>query len=309
MPEQTPEERVGLVAALRADPAHASELLLCSVLPSLAGETRRWVATSAARHGRSPDEAAHVAARRARATSRRDGAVTGTSFYLGMPAAMASIYCHQVLMILKIAALYGHDPDDPARAAEILVLRGRHQDLAAASAALVAAGRRRDPSLPRTPPLRQLADLLRSLPGKVKEQLGALREKGVLGAAAMALRVATYLVPFLGMPYWAISYARQTRAIGRKSIAFYGPGSDGAGAAPSPAGDNLTAALRRFPPLPRHLLAGLAIGAGVVTLALIVAFRTSGHHRLLKFTFLLAGLFITTCYARLWWILRADRRT
>ena len=41
----------------------------------------------------------------------------GSSFYIGMPSAMAMLYCHQLLLVLRIAALYGREPAHAARAA------------------------------------------------------------------------------------------------------------------------------------------------------------------------------------------------
>ena len=38
------------------------------------------------------------------------------------------IYCHQLLLVLRIAALYGREPADAARAAEMLVFQGRYAD-------------------------------------------------------------------------------------------------------------------------------------------------------------------------------------
>jgi len=39
-------------------------------------------------------------------------------------------------MVLQIAAVYGHDPADPLRAAEALVIQGRHADVEAATKAI-----------------------------------------------------------------------------------------------------------------------------------------------------------------------------
>jgi hypothetical protein len=49
-----------------------------------------------------------------------------------MPAALISIFCHQVLLVVQIAALYGRDPVDPLRAADVLVVQGRATSVDAA---------------------------------------------------------------------------------------------------------------------------------------------------------------------------------
>jgi hypothetical protein len=66
---------------------------------------------------------------------------------------MAMIYCEQLAVVLRIAALYGRNPGDPARAPEILVLQGRYPNITAATAALRQAGTKP----PRQPKSKRLA--------------------------------------------------------------------------------------------------------------------------------------------------------
>ncbi len=53
-----------------------------------------------------------------------------------MLPAMAMIYCEQLVVVLRIAAIYGRDPTDAARAAEILVVQGPYPSVTAATEAL-----------------------------------------------------------------------------------------------------------------------------------------------------------------------------
>jgi hypothetical protein len=79
-----------LVQGLSHDPHHASLL-------------RRHLQTDV-------DKLTAKLIRRATAQARWDGGVTGSSFYFGMPPAIASLYCRQVMTVLQIAALHGYDP-------------------------------------------------------------------------------------------------------------------------------------------------------------------------------------------------------
>ena len=62
--------------------------------------------------------------------------ITGSSFYVGMLPAMAMIYFEQLNAVLRIAAVFGRDPSEPVRAAEILVVQGRYPTVAEAAGAL-----------------------------------------------------------------------------------------------------------------------------------------------------------------------------
>lgn len=294
--------RTSLAAALRADPAHASELLLCCVLPNLADHASRWLRRG---EGRDRPRSPTWTVRRSTSRARRDGAVTGSSFYIGMPAAMASIYCHQVLMILQLAALHGLDPRDPERAAEILVLRGRAPDLASARNTLAQLGRT---AAERGAERQTVADTIRTewheLPGRARKAIANARQQGLFNGIIRILGMVSYLVPVLGMPVWAASYARATRQLGKKALEFYGAG---AGSGPDAAvSAGLAAAWRRLPLLPRHLLVGIALIAGLLTAAALLLLRAVLKHKSERIGLAFAGLFIATCYARLWWILRRE---
>ena len=71
-----------LLQALRADPYHASELVLLRVLaqvgPNVAAPNTAGVPV---------EQATKRLIRRATSLARRDGAITGSSFYVGMPSA------------------------------------------------------------------------------------------------------------------------------------------------------------------------------------------------------------------------------
>jgi hypothetical protein len=299
-------ERTTLVRAIRRDPGHAGALVLCSVLPSLATHAARSQAARS-RSGKSADERAAAVVRHSRAVARRDGAFAGTSFYFGMPAVMASIYCHQALMILQIASVHGHDPSDPARAAEILVLQGKAPDVATAAALLSVVGTtNKERGVPRT----ALRDTVRGMPASARARWDAFRAKGPVTMILAVLEVVCWLVPLIGAPVSAASNARATRLLGDKARAFYGTGP-----AP-PAAPELDPALHGRvawgvkPMPPMGILVVLVLATAVLTVVtLYLGFHGPHHRHHTRWLLLgLAGAFVMITYGRLWWILRADRR-
>lgn len=290
--------RTSLVRAIQRDPGHAGALVLCSVLPSLAAHAAHTHG-AATRSEKPAEQRAAAVVRHSRKVARRDGAFAGTAFYFGMPAVMASIYCHQALMVLQIATVHGHDPFDPARAAEILVLQGKAPDVAAAAATLRVAG---TTSRERGEPKTDLRDVVRGLPASARARWDAFRAKGPVTMILAVLNVACWLVPLVGAPVSAASNARTTRLLGDKARAFYGSGP-----AP-PAGPVPSWGVKPVPPT--RILVALVLATALLTVVTIyLAFHASHHRHHTRWLLLgLAAAFVTITYGRLWWILRSERR-
>lgn len=95
-----------------------SEIGVLYSLPQLAPHVRRWWQKKS--HSAPTDDPRRTARRvlrRSTNVARRGGLITGSSFYVGMVPAMAMIYCEQLVIVLRIAAVFGRDPTDPVRAA------------------------------------------------------------------------------------------------------------------------------------------------------------------------------------------------
>jgi hypothetical protein len=313
--------RTTLLRSVRRDPGHAGALLLCSVLPSLATHAVRTHGDP----GRSAvpaDERAATVVRHSRKIARRDGAFTGTSLYFGMPAVMASIYCHRVLMILQIATIYGVDPFGPARAAEILVLQGKAPDVATAAATLRVLGTTAEErGEPRTP----LRETVRGLPAAARAQWKVFRAQGPVGMVFAVLDVACYVVPLIGAPVSAASNARATRLLGNKARAFYGSGPTPQETAPAPGSTasapplvspanaeqphvRVTWGVKPTPPV-GILLVLVVVTAVVMVATLFLGLHGSHHRHHTRWLLLsLAAAFVMFTYARLCWILRPERR-
>jgi hypothetical protein len=251
----------------------------------------------------SAEQRAKRVVRRAVRVARSDGAVCGSSFYLGMPAAVISIFCHQVVLVLQIAALFDRDPTDPVRAAEVLVLKGRAKSLEAATEALRAA---RSPSARAArPPLRRvLTQSLRQLPAMLGLNLRNLKGQAPIDAMVTVGQWASYLVPVIGMPACSISAARATRKLGADAVAFYSRARAGS----APAADlGFT-----LPPRPsgrrRRRLVAAVLATALVLAVLVVAL--SGGINGLKRHWLLTGvceLFLIATFGRLLWTTRPPR--
>ena len=247
---------------LRQDPRHATEIALRHAQPQLAPHVERWWAkTHQARPSEPPDRTARRVLRRSTHVARRGGLVTGSSFYVGMPPAIAMIYCEQVVLALRIAAAFGRDPSDPIRAAEFLHLQGRYPTVHEAALALSRVGSPpvRQPS-PRN--LRSAVQVIGQLPSMIGLRVLRFRQRSLLDKVIAVIEVASYFVPGVSLPIWAFANARATRRLGRAAIAYYSQ--------PSPEQTPLPALV--LPPRPeprvRRVLIGtavpLALGMGVL---------------------------------------------
>ena len=217
--ESTPSRPGSIWQALRRDPKHAAEIGVLYALPQLTPHVERWWSKTAAAHpSDSPDRIAKRVVRRSTHVARRGGLITGSTFYVGMVPAMAMIYCEQLVVVLRIAATYGHDPTDPARAAEILVVQGRYPCVQEAAAALQQAGT--------TSNVRQAGrgvrvavNVVRQLPSMIGLRVRKFTRRSLFDVIITGAEVASYFV--LSLPVWAFANARSTRRLGNKAIDYY----------------------------------------------------------------------------------------
>ena len=166
-----------------------------------------------------PRSVAKRVLRRSTSVARRGGLITGSSFYVGMIPTMAMIYCEQLIVVLRIAAAYGRDPVDPARAAEVLVVQGRYPTVQDAAAALQEAGAAAE-SRRSVPEVRTFFDVVRQLPSMIGLRLRQYTLSPIDLVIAGA-EVASYLIPVVSMPVWTYASARATRRLGHAAIDFY----------------------------------------------------------------------------------------
>lgn len=205
-------------AALRHDPRLAPETAVLHLLPQLTPHVSHWwFKTAKKRSSESPDRIAKRVLRRSTNVARRGGLITGSSFYVGMIPAMAMIYCEQLVVVLRIAAVYGRDPMDPLRAAEILVIQDRYPTIENAAAALHAAGGQN----PNRPTERAALAIVSQLPSMIGLRVRKFARRSPFDIVITVAEVASYLIPVISLPVWAIANARATRRLGRSAIAYY----------------------------------------------------------------------------------------
>jgi hypothetical protein len=229
MGEAHPQSLWRLTALLRQNPAHVNELAVLWTLPRLGpGAARRTVAVMG-----SNEDAARVqhearkAIREAAGNARWAGAILGSSFYVGMAPALAMVYFDQILSVLRIAAIYGRDPNDSDRAAEILVIQGHYRTVKLAEAALRSATTLSTSRsvLTRT---ERLGVLLHALPSMIGLQLR--RMKNPVDIVIGAVEAVSFFLPVVSIPVWIYANSRATRRLGKAAISFYAePPSQGQG--------------------------------------------------------------------------------
>jgi hypothetical protein len=156
--EVTPRSTPNPWAALLANPGRAPELLALTAVQTLGPRAQRWATQTRASYPQATDEAI---SRLATSQFTRGGTVASALGALAgsyAPAALlASSAVTQAEITLHIAAAYGHDPTDPDRAADLLVLAGIHPTVESARAAITA----------------QTGNTLRQLAGRAATQTGA----------------------------------------------------------------------------------------------------------------------------------------
>jgi hypothetical protein len=289
-----------LLQAVRADPHHASELVLLRVLAQLAPNV-----IALPKAGVPVEQATKRLIRRATSLARRDGAITGSSFYVGMPSAMAMIYCHRLLLVLRIAALYGREPADAARAAEMLVFQGRYADMETAAAALRRAGTAAaSPDHHGFSIRTTVVQTVRQVPQMVGMRVQKVRRGRPWGVVISTATLASYLVPFVGVPAWAASNGRTTRQLGRAAVAYYA-------AHPEPPTPDPVVLPTRPGPRARILLTCAVIAAGVIlgVAAAMIPLGTTHLEVPRWVVIVLMELFLAVTFSRLLWITREPSTT
>jgi hypothetical protein len=215
-PDRSPSRRrepatpgIQLLRTLRAKPGFAPELLALAAVDHLGGEARWQTAWLRATY---PDASAERLSRLATARFVRQAGYRGAAAALGGPAAMlmesATLAWLQARLVLHLAAAYGHDPLDPARAAELLVLQRIHPTLEVARAALAESAR----------PTHEVPESEPS-PARLAVQLGRLAGNGM--ARATVARLASRLLPGGAILIGALSGARSTEQLALRANRYY----------------------------------------------------------------------------------------
>ncbi|GAA2022725.1 hypothetical protein [Polymorphospora rubra] len=164
-------------------PGFAPELLALAAVRRRGPAAARWAERLRTEYpAATPDGLARLATRRFVRLAGAGGAVSAAAGLLAPLAELAAVAWTQTDLVLHVAAAYGHDPEHPDRAVELLVLTQVHPDEAFARAAVDAAlGARPDGELP----ARRAAEAAWRLATPLAAQAGGW----------LALRLAARLLP------------------------------------------------------------------------------------------------------------------
>jgi hypothetical protein len=167
--------------------------------------------------------------------ARVDGAIAGTPFLIALVPGYLAYLWQEGIMERRMAALYGHDPRELETSAKVLALRGVHPTVDAARAALFEV---RDTALPDKPTDRRpLHVWVRSIyvllvfggfisaRTEESEKNSHWRLRAALGfLIGMAIWVTTWVFPVSFMIAMAWACESHARALGRRTLSFYGGG-------------------------------------------------------------------------------------
>jgi hypothetical protein len=197
-----------LLGRLRADPLRAPETIAIAAGEVHGPTAAAWAHDLRSRYEMSDRDLAKRAKARHAALARLGGAATGVGGFITYIPDLVSLLWIQSRLVFYVAAAYGHDPRDPERPAELLVLRDLYPDVAAARAALGGSGRRL-----------AYATVDKSLRGSRDAQLfgSLLRFSGKRAAR----RFAAKSIPGFAILFNSWSNERDTRHLANRAMEFY----------------------------------------------------------------------------------------
>jgi len=218
-----------LVRIVWRDPEHVAERLTLYAVDRLGASSAEWALRT--RRERADTPPSHVAEELRTQTAqiaRIDGAISGTPFFIALVPGYLTYLWQEMVMTLRIAAMYGRNPMQLQTAAEMLALRGVQPDVKSAETALI---RARDNPMPARPAERHsLRTWYRSVTqllifgGFMSPSTGEkrTRARGVLAfALGGAIWLTTWVVPFTFMIAMAWACETHARQLGRRALVFY----------------------------------------------------------------------------------------
>ncbi|WP_233601125.1 MULTISPECIES: hypothetical protein [Micromonospora] len=200
-----------VAARILDHPGFAPELLAIAAVEELGPRARDWAERTRGRYpGADADGLARLAARRFVRLARTGGALAAGTGLFAPAAELAAVLWTQANLVLHLAAVYGRDPADPERVAELLVLTQVHPDVGTARAALDAV---RSASVPVDGPWPRAAEAAWRLATPLAAQAG-----GWLG-----LRLASRLLPGAAVLTAAAGDAAAAERLAARATARYRP--------------------------------------------------------------------------------------
>ena len=169
--------------------------------PRRPGPTAAAASTAPTAHARRDGARRHVT------LAGLEGAATGVGGVITLVPDLVGLAWIQSRLVFFVAAAHGYDPHDPMRPAELLVINGLYPDPASARAALDGIGVSVDAGL-------------RRLEGQPRG--GARVEAGADGRQERGQALAGRMIPGFAIAFNAVVNRRDTNALAKRAIAFYG---------------------------------------------------------------------------------------
>ena len=225
------------------DPEHVAERLALYGARNLGEPSLEWAHD--VREAR-PDVPRAVIAEELRTQTaqlaRIDGAVSGTPFLIALVPGYLAYLWEEGRMVLRTAALYGHDPRALETTAEVLALRGVHPSVDQARTALETV---RDAPLPEKPAKRRslrtwvhsgylllIFGGFLSAPADERDETSHPWLKATVGfVVGAAIWATTWVLPVTFMVAMAWGCETHARQLGRRALLFYDGDADSAQAA------------------------------------------------------------------------------
>ncbi|PYC68939.1 hypothetical protein C7C45_17385 [Micromonospora arborensis] len=209
---RTQESELRAVAARVLDhPGFAPELLALAAVRSLGPGAAEWAERLRTRYpDASADGLARLATQRFVRSAGAGGATAALAGLFAPLAELASVLWTHANLVLHLAAAYGKDPADSARAVELLVLTQVHPDPASARAALAAAETAGDPIEGAWP---RAAEAAWRLAAPLTAQAGGW----------VALRLVARLLPGAAVLAAALGDAAAADRLAARTVAAYRP--------------------------------------------------------------------------------------
>lgn len=202
----------GLLRKLTAEPTYALETLARAAVDVHGPSAAEWAAAER-RAGRRPQQSAKWVQKRFRRTARLEGGALGFGGVFTIGPDLAALVWILTREVLFVAAAYGHDPTDPARAAEMLVVLDVYDTVEEAQRGLDRQGERLAVAL-----AKQQTE--RHLPGG--KQRRSLTSKLIrFSSKRLARRFGGRMIPGLGAVLGSIDNAAAAKRTAADAIAFY----------------------------------------------------------------------------------------
>jgi hypothetical protein len=205
--EPTGEPPASLWERLRADPQRAPEHVALAASDLHAPAAAAWADRRRRVYGTDSKTLAQMARRRHATLASVEGAATGVGGFITVVPDLVGLAWIQSRLVFFIAAAYGFDPRDPMRPAELLVLNGLYATPAEARAALDGVG---------------VTVAEAYVGGKVGRDEAMVRRLALMVGKSSGKKLAGRLIPGFAIAFNSVTNRRDTNALAKRAIAFYG---------------------------------------------------------------------------------------